>query len=356
MTPHARQWYRFANTAADPTVAELIIFSDIGVSYWGDDSVSSKSFMNDLKALPDTVSKIVVRVNSLGGDVFEAVAIANALRDQVRKGRTVQTIVDGIAASAASIVIMAGETIQIADNGLVMVHNPWTFAIGNAAELRKTADALDAIRNTITATYKWHSTLSDEELVALMDAETWMSADEAIANGFATEKVEGLKAAASLDAGAYFKTGTLTIPEKYRARVQALLTPEPVAASADEVLSVCRDAECLDLAQALIAAHATIDVVRARVASETETRTQAATRAKEIRALCATAKLPEFTDDYITGGLSLVAIRASLTTLTAKRDRIEIDGGLLPDQASRQQPVLSTTAIYAERNKRRLTQ
>lgn len=352
-----RAWYRFVNAAADPTVVELVIFSDIGTSWYDDDAVSAKQFMADLQALPATIKTILVRVNSLGGDVYDAVAIANALRDQSRsKGRTVHTIVEGIAASAASIVIMAGETIQIADNGLIMVHEPWTIEMGNAAVMRKTADMLDRVRDTsIVVTYQWHSTLTAEAIVALMAAETWMNADEAIANGFATEKIEGLKAAASLDRRALAK---LTVPEPYRARVDALLAPPPappppapVAAAATEVLRLCREGDVLDLAEGLITGAATLDDARAAITTARTTRTQAATRATEIRALCTAAKQPELADGYIAGAMTADAVRAHLTVITAKLDAIEIDGSLLPDRGAPGAKTINTAAIYAARNR-----
>src|SRR5690606_18599525 len=126
-------------------------------------------------------------------------------------------VIDGLAASAASIIAMAGQRVRMADNALLMIHNPWTVGIGNAAEMRKTAETLDTGRDTIIATYRWHATLDEKDIADLMDAETWMEADEAIGWGFATEKVEGLKAAASLRPQAIAK---LEIPEKYRARVE----------------------------------------------------------------------------------------------------------------------------------------
>lgn len=346
-----RAWYRFGNKADDPTAVELFIFDDIGKSWWNDDAVSAKQFMDDLKALPDAVSKIVVRVNSLGGDVFDAVAITNALRDQRRtKGRTVHTVVDGIAASAASIVIMAGETIQIADNGLIMVHQPFTIEIGNAAQMRKTADSLDKISDAqIITSYKWHSPLSEAELRALLDAETWMDADEAIANGFATEKISGLKAAASLDRRALAK---LTIPDKYRARVDALLTPAPAPATADDVLRLCREANLdLPFAQALIAEKGTLDDARTRIHAERDTRATAQTRASDITALCAKAKLADRAALYIKSTLSLDDIKRDLTELTARLDRIEIDGALRPDQGARQVSAIDVRAVYAARNR-----
>lgn len=348
-----RKWYRF-EAKADGVSADLYIYSDIGTSWWDDRAVSAQSFKEDLAAVPASVTELVVHVNSLGGDVFDAVAIANLLRAWgAVPGRTVITTVDGIAASAASIVIMAGSTIRIADNGLVMVHNPWTIAIGNAAEMRKTAEALDAVRNTIVATYEWHSSLSEAELVALLDAETWMDADTAIANGFATEKVEGLAVAASLDRRAMAK---LTVPETFRARVDALLAPAkvdppaPVAAPAADVMRLCREGGVSDLAEGLVTAGATLAAVQAAIGEATTARATAAARATEITALCATAKLPELAAGYIAGAMATVDIKAHLTTLTAKLDAVEIDAGLDPSHGSTPKPRIDVSAVYAARN------
>jgi ATP-dependent protease ClpP protease subunit len=349
-----RTWYRFQQKAEDPTVAELLIFDDIGKSWWDDQTVTAKQFTTDLAALPSAVTTIVVRVNSLGGDVFDAVAIANALRDQSRtKNRRVETVVEGIAASAASIVIMAGDVIRVADNALVMVHNPWTIEIGNAEQMRKTADALDKVRGQIVATYRWVSPLSEAEIVALMDAETWMDADEAIANGFATDKVEGLKAAASIDRRAL---AAVTVPEQYRDRVAGFVQQEqtaPVAAAAIEILQACREGDCPELAEELVAAKATLDQVRAKVTAAKEAKATAQARREAITALCTRAKQPELVEGYLASGLSPEDVGRHLTIITAKLDRVEIDGSLLPDAKRRSSSSadLSAAAIYADRNR-----
>src|SRR5688572_28058278 len=179
MTTKTREWYRLVTNAADPSVADVHVVDFIGDwidDYWGF-GVTAKAFIDQLAKLPEAVKTIRVHVNSPGGDVWSAVNIANALRDQrVTNRRNVVTIVDGLAASAASILIMAGEPVQIADTALVMIHNPATGMFGTAKNLREAADLLDTVRDQIVAAYHWHSKLSAEELVALMDATTWMSA------------------------------------------------------------------------------------------------------------------------------------------------------------------------------------
>lgn len=357
--PRAREWYRVVATTQDPTTVDIHIIDWIGD--WVDDAinrfygesigVTARAFVEELSKLSDSVKTIRVHINSPGGDVFGALNIANALREQrTSKGRTVETVVDGLAASAASIIMMAGSVVRIADNALVMVHNPWTCACGSAKDFRKFADDLDTVRNTIVATYKWHSELEPAALIALMDAETWMDADEAIANGLATEKVEGLQAAASLTRGAVAK---LTVPEKYRARVDALLRPEPStpqAAGAADVLRLCREGGCLDVAEDLIGAGATLEAVQSRVSTEQQTRARASERQTQIRALCEKARLPELAASYIAGGMPLEQVRAQLTVLTAKLDQVEIDGGLSPDHGSKPKARINVSAVYAELN------
>lgn len=234
-----REWYRIEVKAAaesspeGDSVAEIHIIDYIGG--WIDQTlnelfgekvtVTAKAFIDDLAALPASVKALRVHINSPGGDVWGAINIANALRDQqITKGRTVETVIDGLAASSASLIAMAGKPCRMADNAIFMVHEPWSGAVGNAKEMRKCADMLDTLRDAqLVPTYQWHSKLSAQEITALLEAETWMDADEATANGFVDEKVEGLRVAASIDPRARAK---LSIPEKFRPQVEALLRPE----------------------------------------------------------------------------------------------------------------------------------
>lgn len=246
----------------------------------------------------------------------------------------------------------------MADNALFMIHNPWTYGVvGNAKELRQVADRLDVVRDTIVATYQWHTELEADEISALMDAETWMDADQALEKGFVTEKVEGLKAAASIDPRSLAK---LTVPEKYRDRVNALLAkPEPPVGgtgggappAAVDVLRLCREGECPELAEELVKAGAAAEQVQARIAAARQVKAQARARETEIRSLCAAAKLPDLADAYVVGGMAVAQVRAQLTLVTAKLDKVEIDAGLGPDQGARKKPAIDTAAVYAELNK-----
>lgn len=158
---------------------QIDIYGDIGESMWGE-SVSAV----DVKAsLENMTGDITVRINSGGGDVFDGIAIYNLL-DQYDGNVTVK--IDALAASAASVIAMAGDSIEMADNALMMIHDPWTISLGDSADMRKTADLLDKIRDSIVTTYQAKSSLSTEDISAMMNDETWFSANEAISNGFAT--------------------------------------------------------------------------------------------------------------------------------------------------------------------------
>lgn len=348
-----RTWYRFQNAATDPTSVDVYVNDFIGDwidDYWGF-GVTAKAFLDQLAALPDTTRAIRVHLNSPGGDVFAATTIANALREQrMTKGRTVETIVDGLAASAATIIMMAGDPVKVADNAVVMIHNPWSVAMGNAAQMRKFADDLDTIRDTIVATYQWHSKLDANDLIELMDAETWMTAEDAITYGLATEIVAGLKAAAALAPRAVEK---LNIPDTFKARVAACLgdpTPAPAltqppnaptveavvrpaspAASAVAVLQACRAADCLDIAEACLNDNLTLEQVTSRIATATAAKTAAAERRASIAAMCTTARQPELAPVFDAGGLAPDAVRQALTIITAKLDQVEIDSSLAPN-------------------------
>ncbi len=344
----SREWFRVQNAANDPTVAEIHIIDFIGgwdddwiARNWGYDmGVTAKAFVEALSQLPDTVKAIRLHINSPGGDVQGGINIANALREQqASKGRAVETYIDGLAASIASVIAMAGSKVHMADNALLMVHNPWAISIGNAAQMRKDADVLDAMRSQIVATYKWHSDKPAEDLVALMDAETWLDADGAIGAGLATDKVEGLQAAASIDPKAAL---ALNVPEQYKARVQAFLKteakparkPEPMAAI--EVVRACKAADCADLAEELMAAGATVEQVTAKLDAAKGTRAASKARALEITAVCKDSKRPEMAAAMIASGLDVAGVKAHLAHVRAAVDeaRGHVDGSIDPDHGN----------------------
>ena len=128
-------------------------------------------------------AEITVRINSPGGDVFDGFAIYNLLAQHPAK---INVKVDGWAASAASVIAMAGDTIEMAANALMMIHNPWTMAIGDSVSMRKSADLLDQIKGSILTTYQAKTSMDEADIAALMDAETWFDAKGAVEAGLAT--------------------------------------------------------------------------------------------------------------------------------------------------------------------------
>ncbi|WP_334182058.1 ClpP-like prohead protease/major capsid protein fusion protein [Novosphingobium sp.] len=170
---------------------------------------------------------LVVRINSPGGYVMEGLAIFNALASAKAAGRKVTVHIDGLAASMASVIAMAGDEIIMADNALMMIHNPWDVAIGDARELRAAADKLDVIRDQLVRIYSGQTGLSSDELVAMLDAETWLTSEQALEQKFVTSVVDASSAAAC-DVTAF---GFRKVPETPRISAMAMIG-KPKAASA----------------------------------------------------------------------------------------------------------------------------
>jgi ATP-dependent Clp protease protease subunit len=187
-------WYS-VRAAANSEPAEIFIYDEIGGGFWSD-GVTPKGLIDEVKALKlkksDTLN---VRINSPGGDVFDGNTIYNYLRSLKSK---VAVTIDGLAASAASVIAMAGDTISMPENSFLMILNPWMFAMGDSQVMRKAAGDLDEIRGGVIKTYlsKVGDNLSRDELVTMLDEETWLSADKAVELGFADEIMEPVRAAA----------------------------------------------------------------------------------------------------------------------------------------------------------------
>ena len=165
--------------------AELILYGSIGSDeYW--DDISDKVFKQDIENLGD-VENIILHINSPGGSVFSAVAIANTLKNH--KAKVIANI-DGLAASAATIITSACDTVRMPKNALFMVHNPITFAYGNNQDMKKTVEMLDKVKNSIIETYLSKTKTDKETLSELMDNETWMDAETAKEYGFVDEIVD----------------------------------------------------------------------------------------------------------------------------------------------------------------------
>ncbi len=174
--------------------AEVAIYDEIGAF-----GVSAKGFLAELGALPEG-TPVDLRLNSPGGSVFDAVAIHNALR---RHEGTVTVWIDGIAASAASYIAMAGDEIVMPENAFLMIHDPAGLVMGTAEDMRAMAEALDKVKGSLVSGYAAKSGRTAEEVSALMTAETWFDAADAVAQGFADRLIEPVRIAARFDIGRF---------------------------------------------------------------------------------------------------------------------------------------------------------
>lgn len=305
-----KNWYTIQAKADAP--AEISIYDDIGA--WG---VTAKQFIGDLKAI--TASSIHLAINSPGGSVFDALAMYNAIRQHPAN---VTVTVMGVAASAASLIAMAGDKIIMPENTFMMIHNPLNGVYGNADDLREMADVLDKIGASLVATYATRTGLPDDEIKALLDAETWLNADEAVAKGFADELQPAIKAVASTDLD--------RLPENVRAALSPLANDEPPEEGApaetedpDESGPAALAVSIIAKASAAgIAAHTDVFLLDPAITTDAQADTAIA-EAKNILDICAAAKLPDLAAGMIKSRVPLASIRQRLQTA-----RVEMDAAL----------------------------
>ena len=181
-----KTWYALSAKAAQ-LETEVTIFDEIGGF-----GVSADQFIADLQKIPAD-HKILLRIHSPGGEVFDGNAIATALS---RRGN-VEVQIEGIAASMATLISLSGKPVKMAENGFYMIHNPWGAAMGDAEELRKQAELLDRIRGNMVNAYSAKTGQSPEQIGEWMDAETWFTAEQALQAGFVDEVTDRLELAAS---------------------------------------------------------------------------------------------------------------------------------------------------------------
>jgi len=196
-------------------MAELLIYDVIGAGMF-DAGVTAKSVRDELDALDG--DHVTVRINSPGGNVFDGIAIKNIL-DSYSGGVDVQ--VDGLAASAASVIALAGDSIAMADGAMLMIHDPWTVTLGNAEEHRKSQNALEKTADSLAGMYAAQTGKTAAEMRDMMRAETWLSANEAVDQGFATDftTVEALACAVPAGFG-YLNAPTLKAEKHEESRAQ----------------------------------------------------------------------------------------------------------------------------------------
>ncbi len=174
---------RYYSLYTEDSGSELHIYGDITSWPWLESDVSSFNLSKELAEL-DSTKPLTVYINSYGGEVGEGLAIYN----QLKRFEQCKTVVDGFAASIASVIFMAGKERIMSPSSLLFIHNAWTRAVGNSEELRKTADDLEKITSASIGAYMEHINIGEDKLKELLDAETWLTADESVEMGFATEK------------------------------------------------------------------------------------------------------------------------------------------------------------------------
>ncbi len=197
---------KFWDWARDETTGERVLYFDGEISeetWWGDE-VTPKMFRDEL--FKDT-GNITIWLNSPGGDCVAASQIYAMLMDYPH---SVTVKIDGIAASAASVIAMAGTKVLMAPTALMMIHNPLTIAIGDSEEMRKAIDMLAEVKESIVNAYQIKTSQSRAKISHLMDAETWMNANKAIEMGFADGILEDAKRKTSEDVTFAFSRRAVT--------------------------------------------------------------------------------------------------------------------------------------------------
>jgi len=345
-----RSWYAIS-ASKDQKTAEISIYDEIGG--WG---VSARQFISQLNALE--AENITLRIHSPGGSILEGNAIYNAL---VRHPANINVSIDGLAASMASVIACAGDTVTMASNGLFMIHNPWTTAQGESEELRKSADLLDKMKDNIIDAYQKRSGLGKGTLAEMMDDETWMTADEALENGFVDRIGEKVQAKNSFDLSGFKNTAeakkklaaltsqaplvkeNLPTEEESKTilqRLAAFFTSKEIEARDAEIVELKNKLEVSDKAAVdLGTAHAT--AILAKDTEITELKGQLATAQQksstaetdfeqrvntEVVRRCAAAgvKEPIVRDPAVNTDQDLESIREKIAASTDPKERAEL--------------------------------
>jgi ATP-dependent Clp endopeptidase proteolytic subunit ClpP len=181
------KWYNIQNKAGE--TADVYIFDEIGTY-----GITAQEFITDIKDLKDT--PINLRINSLGGDVFDGMAMYNVIK---RREAKTTVYIEGIAASIATIISLGADEVVMAENSLFMIHNAWGGTMGEAKDMRKTAETLEKITGELTDIYRKKTGLSYDALAEMMDEETWLNANEALEMGFIDTISDSIKVAAKYD-------------------------------------------------------------------------------------------------------------------------------------------------------------
>ena len=301
-----RNWYSMKSTGR--RTAQVLVYGEIGQSFWGEETVDAKQFSDDLAALGQ-LDEIDLRVNSPGGDVFAGIAIHNTLKKH--KAKVVATV-DGIAASAASYITMAADKIVMPKNAFMLVHGASGFAWGNAADMRKTAEDLERINTSLTATYAARSKKDDATIAALMLEDRLMDASEALEYGLADEVTEEVQMAANYP--------LKLLPKAVAEKIAAVIPKEEAKAPPPEASSQGQGEEPETPPAPVPAdppeAKAGDNVVQLD-AARNEGEAKFAAYVNEVNDLCALAGLPQKAAAFIKAKTAIETVRSELITARA---------------------------------------
>jgi ATP-dependent protease ClpP protease subunit len=307
-----KSWYS-VKAKAEGKPVEMSIYDEIGM--WG---ITAKQFITDFKAATAGNPDVELSINSPGGNVFDALAIYNVLARY--EGNSTARI-DGVAASAASLIAVGAKKIIMPENAFMMIHSASTIAWGEPSNLRKAADDLDKINDGIVAAYRKKTGMEDAALKKMMDEETWMNGLDAVALGFADEMEEPVKIAASARAA--------EMVQRFKAPPQALVaalepeeTPpaEPAPAPAPEPVEPAPSMSAADLVKiavsecqaAKLSAELATAVLHTSAMTSAETIKADVSAAAEIAGLCLAAGVPDTAATHIRAGLGVEQVRARL--------------------------------------------
>jgi ATP-dependent Clp protease protease subunit len=323
-----KTWYTIKNNQA--SVPEIVIYDEIGM--WG---VTAADFARDVRALGD-VQNLTLRINSPGGSVFDALAIYNTLR---RHPANVTGYVDGIAASAASVIAMAADKLIMPANTFLMIHDPSGVAMGTAEDMRDMSDILDRIKTALVSTYerKVGDNLSTEDIAAMLADESWLTAEEAVGFGFADEIEDAVQIAA------------LSSLERFKQPPQALAEasqpPPPVAIDPVEPVATLDTAALVDrFTSAHASQHLAALLKRDSPVEEADVEAELQ-RIQSVRDICVAAELDD-PDRWIASGLNAEQMQAVATEIKSAVDaHIDTHQPSPPEPA----PVFDFSRVYANR-------
>ncbi|HOC94291.1 MAG TPA: Clp protease ClpP [bacterium] len=181
-----RQWFT-VNKKADEKTAEIFIYDQIGVDFWTGEGVTPKSFISELRDIEKTHKSLDLRINSPGGFVHDGFTIYNALKQSQLE---INVYIDGLAASAAAFIAMAGNKIYMPKSAELMIHNAWGMVIGDAEDMKKEAAHLESLNSMIMDIFSERTGKDKASISSMMNSETWMSGEKAVELGFADELLE----------------------------------------------------------------------------------------------------------------------------------------------------------------------